>query len=253
MTGRLSRILFFRVLPAVLCALTWAVAVPERASAQTVAIAGYEIQGLMSQSSDEIYNVAMRELLDGMGVELAILPLARADALFDAGKVDCTFPNDSAFYEEKRAAGFIQSVPVNHARLYLFARPGEPAPLSLDEARGRTIGAIRGMAYGNAVEEAGLKIELVDEEETNIRKLLAKRVDLILGYVPDTPVALKAHGFPALSYAPDRPIKTIRDSVLCHRTPQAEAFLARFDERLAAMRASGRLLTVLGDRFVPAD
>jgi len=231
----------------------WVAGMPAAAVAETVKIAGYEIQGLISQSSPEIYNKVMDELLDRMDVRLTVLPMARADALFDSGKVDCTFPNDQAFYEEGRAAGFIQSKPVNHAKLYLFARPDEPAPRSLDEAAGKLVGAIRGMPYGSAVDAANLTTELVDEEESNIRKLLAGRVDLILGYAPDTPVAIRTHGFPPLSYAADRPIKIIRDAVMCHRSPRTERFLAQLDARLIDLGGSGRLRQVLGDRFVPAD
>src|SRR4051812_2846291 len=72
-----------RIFLGALCSLMWAADIwvagmPAAAVAETVKIAGYEIQGLISQSSPEIYNKVMDELLDRMDVRLTVLPMARA-------------------------------------------------------------------------------------------------------------------------------------------------------------------------------
>jgi len=80
--------------------------------------------------------------------------------------------------EEER---LIASRPLFYSQLGLFVRSDDPQPFrTLEDLRGRRVGAVRGYGYPSRLREAGLVLEEAVSDITNLRKLAAGRFDMVL-------------------------------------------------------------------------
>lgn len=83
------------------------------------------------------------------------------------------------------------SEPASSNTLWLVTRSDATFPFrTLDDLRGKTIGAVRGYSYGDEFERGRNRLFRVDEDiasrATRLQRLLLKRVDALLLYQPST-------------------------------------------------------------------
>lgn len=154
------------------------------------------------------------------GIKLEVLPVARAYNEFE-GCVDCCLTpsnKDPEFYDYNKPS-YIESKPLDVAKVYIFSPPGKPVEVNINALKGKRIGGRIGMPYGKSVEKALPDIQLTPELVQSIKKLEAGRLDFLVDYEPDVISALKAMGMAALPYDASKPLSAHRDSLLCKDTP----------------------------------
>ncbi|MEM1401549.1 MAG: transporter substrate-binding domain-containing protein [Pseudomonadota bacterium] len=117
----------------------------------------------------------------GMTAEFEFMPWKRALELTRSGRFDAT---SFWYYSEERESDFIHVGPVIQDRLVFFRRAGTPEPTweTLADLSDYTIGAVTGYTFTpefwEMAEAGSINIEVAPSDETNMRKLLAGRIDL---------------------------------------------------------------------------
>jgi polar amino acid transport system substrate-binding protein len=126
-----------------------------------------------------IASAVAREM--GMTARFSFQPWIRCEEEVLAGRAFATFPYAMT---AERQASFDFGEPVVTSRHLFFyykgATPVPPAADRLEQLAGYRIGGVRGYAYVSPFERAGVRMEFVAEDELNIRKLHAGRVDLVV-------------------------------------------------------------------------
>jgi hypothetical protein len=220
---------------------------PAQSAPKVVAMA---IPGVFETDKSGDYDkVFARMQAGGAAVDYAVLAPGRAEAEFRERKFACFVPFDVRFWSG--AEKLVNSQPVNVAKIYLFSRPGEGPYTSLDQLKGKRLGARRGLPYGPKLGSSGLTPELVNEDDQNVQKLAAKRIDAFLAYVPDMWLWAAEKKQPLPNHAKDQPFEVHNDALLCWDTPENRAYLKTFDAMMLKLRASGELQKILGPSFVP--
>lgn len=114
----------------------------------------------------------------GNSVHIDVLPWARAQLELSKGKYDGLLP---LWPNEIAAANLVSSRVLDYSELGFFVRADTPITFTdLSELRGRKVGAARGYLYPPSIMDTGIVTEDGADDLINLRKLAAKRFDLIL-------------------------------------------------------------------------
>ena len=130
---------------------------------------------------NHIINRASKEV--GIDLEFQFLPWARSLELAQRGSYAAS---SYWFYKAEREPDFIHVGPVSEEPIVFFHKKDRPVPAwsSLSDLSGLKIGATNGYTYSEAfwkaAEDGILTVDVVADDETNLRKLLAGRIDLFV-------------------------------------------------------------------------
>lgn len=114
----------------------------------------------------------------GYPVQIDFLPWARVRAELGNGNYQGAL---ALWPKEVKEEGLQPSRPLFYSELGLFIRNDDPLQFSqLQELRGRTLGIVRGYGYPQHVLDAGLTLEDAVDDISNLRKLNARRFDMVL-------------------------------------------------------------------------
>ncbi len=166
------------------------------------------------------------------GIKLTLLPAARAFIEFDACPNCCITPaNKNPEFYTYTTASYIESKPINVAKIYIWSAPGKPVETNLKALVGKKVAARIGFPYGRSVENSGVKLDLVPNLEQNVKRLELGRIDYMIDYTPDTLNELKTLGHPEtyLPYAPEAPVAVHNDAMLCKSAPETIKLIETFD------------------------
>ncbi|WP_026960277.1 substrate-binding periplasmic protein [Aliagarivorans taiwanensis] len=161
------------------------VATAEPTGLPVVRIATGEHEPFTSQLRDDggLINaiVAAAFLRAGYQAKFDYLPWQRALATTQAGVYHAS---SYWAYKEQRKLYFLHSEPLVYGGSVLISLKGEPQYTDLDELSGKVVGAVRGYTYNEAFwlrgEQGEYKIELVNTDLQNFKKLLVGRIDALL-------------------------------------------------------------------------
>lgn len=188
----------------------------------------------------------------GLEARFEFMPWARGMSLLREGKVTAVAP---AYRTANRESECDLSAPFPGGPLALFALTGKARHWNdLHELADLRIGVVRGYAHTDAFDAAAfLRKEPANDEQANLRKLLAGRIDamaadrnvvrfLLRPGLPDLP-DLTDLTDRAASIDEFDPILGERDLHVCfsRARPDHAALRAAFDRGLATIRASGLL------------
>lgn len=198
-------------------------------------------QGYVASLVREAYKAA------GFTVDYKFMPWARAVAMARKGVCDGYLPE---YYAESLQKDFFVSDPFPGGPLGLFKRKADAIAFrTLMDLKPYTIGVVRDYINTREFDEATyLHKEVADNDVTNFRMLVGKRLDLV--------VADKFVGAYLLKKdMPDRagevefmsPILEEKNLYLCisRLTPDAEVKIKAFNEGLRAIRENGKLAALL--------
>ncbi|MFP5420760.1 MAG: substrate-binding periplasmic protein [Gammaproteobacteria bacterium] len=114
----------------------------------------------------------------GYPLQIDFLPWARARVELGNGNYQGAL---ALWPKEINEEGLQPSRPLFYSELGLFIRNGYPLQFSqLQELRGRTLGIVRGYGYPQHILDAGLTLEDAVDDISNLRKLNARRFDMVL-------------------------------------------------------------------------
>jgi polar amino acid transport system substrate-binding protein len=178
----------------------------------------------------------------GYTVKLHYRPWARLMAEVQSGLYDGVM---AVWFSQERAQYLRFSDPVANTLIGFYIRNDKPLPVgSLAALKPYVIGTVRGYKNPDNFDTAGLRIEPADDDITNLRKLAAGRLDLILidkalarSLLPELPpeAASKIHW-------QDPPVKVMPLHVGFAKSKSGSALLSdEFNKGLAAIRKNGKL------------
>lgn len=182
----------------------------------------------------------------GHTLKLHYRPWARLIAEVKAGQFDGVM---AVWYEPARAEYLHYSLPLVNTVMGFYGRVDKPlATLPLSALRTQVIGTVRGYKNPDVFEQAGLKQELAADDLTNLRKLAAGRLDLVL---IDKVLAqhLRSHLSPQERQAirwQDPPLEVMPLHVgLRRELGDGEQLLADFNDGLQTLRKNGQLAALI--------
>jgi polar amino acid transport system substrate-binding protein len=114
----------------------------------------------------------------GYAPQIDFLPWARVRAELRQGSYQGAL---ALWPQEIKEENLTASRPLFYSQLGLFVRRRDPQPFGeLADLRGRRVGIVRGYGYPPRLFESGLVAEEAVDDISNLRKLAAKRFDLVL-------------------------------------------------------------------------
>jgi len=182
----------------------------------------------------------------GHTLQLHYRPWARLMAEVKSGQFDGVM---AIWYEPARAEYLHYSLPLVNTVMGFYGRLDRPlATQPLSALRTRVIGTVRGYKNPDVFDRAGLKQELAADDLTNLRKLAAGRLDLVLidkvlaQYLADS---LSPAERQAIRWQ-EPPLEVMPLHVGFRRElADGEQLLADFNDGLQALRKSGQLAALI--------
>lgn len=116
--------------------------------------------------------------VQGHNVQIDFLPWARVRAALRQGQYQGAL---ALWPREIKEEQLIASRPLFYSELGLFVRSGDPLQQAeLHQLAGRRLGLVRGYGYPQHILDAGMILEEAVDDISNLRKLQARRFDLVL-------------------------------------------------------------------------
>ncbi len=196
-----------------------------------VQVYALEIQGLHQKDGGGEYDQIIDKAVVQSGLaKIQVLPPARAEAEFVNCTNCCLSPSNlnPDFYNHDNDT--VATKPMNTAKVYIFTGKGQNVIKSLDELKGKRVGARNGMPYGKKFEMSGIEPQLTSDITKNIRKLDSGRIDAFIAYVPDAYLVFEELGVPPYPHDKANPIAVHPDSMVCRGT--SEVFINTFNAAL---------------------
>lgn len=182
----------------------------------------------------------------GYDVTIKFLPWKRALEGTKAGKYDGLY---SVWYRKEREQWFVFSAPLPPSEIGFFKRKDQNISFEvLEDLKPYRIGIVRGYAYPPQFNAAYLDTDVSDDDESNLKKLLAGRLHLVLidravgKYIIDEKYPERRHEVEWMT----PPIEVIdQHLVISRKVPDFERKLADFDAGLRQISQEGTLQTIM--------
>jgi polar amino acid transport system substrate-binding protein len=153
-----------------------------------------------------------------------------------------------------REAKYDFSKPIFEEVLAVYVPAGKTFPFkSVDDLGGKTIGIIRGWSYGDAFDKAKtdgkFKVEEVDSDAINMRKLENGRIDALVAIPQSADAIVKSQNLAGKVAMLPQPLATNPTYLAFGKTANKVGVLSKFDETLAAMKADGSYEAIVKKAF----
>jgi hypothetical protein len=177
-------------------------------------------------------------------VETRVFPIKRLNSRIGKKKSNCFFNTKSNVSEIDRDE-VIRSLPLGNARAYIFTLKGDPVVSEFDESL--TYGIIRGVdiPLSNFIPIHNAEVIFVETYRQNVELLKARRIDAVLGYLPDLNPFLGM-----LSYDLVSPIIDDVDEINCFINQETVSFIKIFNREIRAMMEDGTTKAIMGSFFL---
>lgn len=182
----------------------------------------------------------------GYAAQISFLPWARLMSESKAGRVDGVA---GMWKSAEREQWYVFSNATAPTQLGLYRRADKAISYqNLTELKSYTVGTVRGYANPKAFDDAKLKVDEVVDDETNLRKLLGGRLDLILidkgvaNHLINSKVP-EAKG--KLAWIEPAVEKQYLHIAISKQAPNYEKKLAAFNQGLALMEKDGTLAKMI--------
>jgi hypothetical protein len=119
--------------------------------------------------------------------------------------------------------------------------------------RGKRIGQLMGADYDDLFTELNVRPMVVNTETQKTKLLFTRRVDGIIGFIPDIYMVFKANGYQPQPFSHDFVLMRSGNSVVCKQSEFTEALVAELDENIKRLRTLGVIDKMLLEAGVPAD
>lgn len=196
------------------------------------------ITSLIEEDGQGYYQRILKQALRGLPIQVyeRFYPYKRALLLFERKEMDCIYSFTSVFQDKLGEDKIVYSYPLGAFAYYIFSPKGKPAVSSSQEIVGKRVGAVLGHdSYYMDKLNKDIRLSMVDEDKKNLRLLELKRIDYMIGALPD----LTPH-LDQLSYNPDKPLVQSFDRITCHANESNKRFLKALSQKLKPMNEQGK-------------
>ncbi|WP_281557057.1 transporter substrate-binding domain-containing protein [Thalassomonas sp. RHCl1] len=211
-------------------------------------IYSHKMEFLMLEDGSGAYQKLLAVLSQNakLSYKINMLPINRAQLAFAENSQSCLLSGAGSLDNIRHQ--YISSLPLGFIRLHLFNLPGKTkltsfADLSADNTLGGLIGLKK--LYDKLLPEE-LEIELVNNDEQNLKKLRLGRIDAVLAFLPDF------RRYQAqLQYSPEFVLYQSYDSVFCHDTASNRLYIETLNRALEQITADNRYRKIMGELYMP--
>lgn len=149
-----------------------------------------------------------------LNVDFQFLPPARAILQFSRCEDCCVSPCNSA-PDITHCPGATLSDVWDRVELHAFnVTPGE-LDVSIENFKNLRVGAIQGMPLGAKVEKNLTEIRRLETPRAAANMLNLGRLDVFLGWIPETLVYFRANNIPVPKYNAKAPVKSVPIGIAC--------------------------------------
>lgn len=202
----------------------------------------FPIPGLVIDENNGIFVELTKEIAkkENLDIKIIIKPRQRilkefmekkVDVFFPALDVDFTNPNEIIKSKE----------PLSVKRDYIFTRKGEEFIKTIKELEGKMVGITLGYPYSKELKENSLvEFDEARNDETNVLKLLKKRID---AFVVEEKAGLKAFKekgeMEKIQYDPSMPISEMRSYYVFQNNEKGKKISEIISKALSEMKKDG--------------
>ncbi len=231
-----------------LLAVLLCLSLPYPAMAQEVRVSAGIFLGIINKDGKGPYQLILKEAAKRANISISeeVYPLKRAVRMFARKKFLAIYGMTDAVIEEIGDDKIITSYPLGVYKLFIFTGKRETPVSSYEQLKGKSIGGVSGYeAYYQELVNNNIRIDYLANEENQIKKLEAGRIDAIIGFMPDWIPFLNK-----LSYDPGFPIHLGYDYMTVWNTPEGKSFVDKISPVLRDMNSDGTLKKILGGRYM---
>jgi len=177
----------------------------------------------------------------GWEYELEFMNWNRAMGLCKQGKLDMV---QGAYPNDERKKEYLMTEKYASVDVVFMKKKGSDIAYSkLEDLKGKKIGMVRGYAYPDAVTKASyLKIDFADKLILNVKKLLAGRIDLLIGakavIIDTTNQEMPGKGSELVALDPAVQTNDLHN-LFSRKSPNGDQLLADFNKGLEMIKADG--------------
>lgn len=176
----------------------------------------------------------------GTNVQLNAIPWKRALAEADEGKAGV----GGIYKNSARLEKYDFSEAIYQEKLVLYTLKDKTFPFAkLDDLKGKSIAVVRGWSYGDAFDKARadklFKAEETENDQLNLKKLAAGRVEAVVASPAAADPILKKEGLTDKVVALSEPVTTNDTYLIFPKAMNKADLLKTFNETLQKMKADG--------------
>ena len=202
---------------------------------------------------NEVMFMALRGLEDQ--AEYRVQPYVRALQSFAGEPGSCIYSQSIELLSELDVTGdvgeMIETRSIVDYSGHIFWSQSAAPIKSRDDLRGKRIGHLLGADYSTLFEELSVRPMVVNTETQKIKMLFTKRVDGIVGFIPDIYMVFKANGYDPQPFDTSFVLMRSGNSIVCQRSPATELLIKGLDDHIGQLRELGVIDKLLGDAGVP--
>lgn len=202
--------------------------------------------------NDVIY-MALRGLEDQ--AEYSVQPYVRALRSFAEEPGSCIYSQSIALLSDLDMMAdigpMIETRSIVDYAGHIFWSVGAEPIKKQEDLRGKTIGQLLGADYDDLFAELGVKPMVVNTETQKTKLLYTKRVDGIVGFIPDIFMVFKAHSLEPRPFSSEFVLMRAGNSVVCRKTPATEKLIAKLTEQIGHLQHLGVIDRMLRQVGVP--
>ena len=184
---------------------------------EPIKIGSYLTPGLIKEDGTGLFNNLNNAIFMEMSknTQLTLSSLNRARIGIKNGKLDGYFPELWENLPGKRHQ-YVVSRPIFYKRIILFTLK-ESGLTELSDLENELLGVVQGFSYGSEIKSnPRLNLIFQDNDITNIRLLLNKRLSGVLGGYPGTVIAVKENNSAnKIYYDLDKPVAILESFYVC--------------------------------------
>ena len=213
-----------------------------------VALTSYYIPGLVDNPQRGVMVDMLRALeqQSDLSFQLTLMPTARVQQSFVKNRIYSYFPE----LEEFRPVNSCRTASFMKKAIIAVNLKGKPPISHVSQLEGLRVGAVTGYSYGKAiVKNPAITLERVDNDKTNLQKLLAGRIDAIAGDIHSTVNAIKELQLEdKVNVDIDQPVALLDVFFVFQNTTQGKAHCEKVSTAIEKLRKQGDLFNWFGYR-----
>lgn len=214
-------------------------------AAFSITLIGSEVDNRLNINNTGEYNVLLSHLLKEIDTEMEILPMAKALTAF-ADHSDCLFPTTITAIKQVRPKlkdiDLLESKPIDLVSSHFMRRPSDTIISTPDQLSGLTITTWLGVPLEKIYSDVSFDQNMVLDQTAALKKLYKERTDVILGFIPDTLIALEKLDFPLPVYD-DQFIAVGAMSgitLVCKPSAENQQFINQFNDNLDQLKKNNQ-------------
>jgi ABC-type amino acid transport substrate-binding protein len=219
---------------------------------------GYDLQGRFQKDKNFAYNRIMSDFIQTLNGSSTIkyMPILRGSRLFFSEKQHCILPASIEAFKKLRGdipnfdvKSYVQGDRIEYVVSAIFSRNGEEVVTDFSQLNNKRVSVWYGTPAKSAIKKKTYGVNFIEAKSglQALNLLKSKRVDYMVGFIPDSPLLANKHNIEKLSYSEASFISRYEVSLICHNTPQGRKLIQKFNIFIKSLKESGKLKQYLGE------